>query len=72
MAAYAPKDLNQAGHVVDVARTSRDAHFMPASEAYYLEIVDRMLPSLDGLTLVRVGRGAGLTALILFLMRWAA
>ncbi|HEX4768345.1 MAG TPA: response regulator transcription factor [Lichenihabitans sp.] len=67
MAAYTANGLVQHGHVVDTARTGRDGLFMTAGEAYDLVIVDRMLPEMDGLTLVKVARGAGLRAPILFL-----
>ena len=67
MAGYTADGLNRQGHVVDVARTGRDGLFMAAGERYDLVIVDRMLPEMDGLTLVKVARGAGLDAPILFL-----
>ena len=67
MAAYASDGLTRQGHVVDVARNGRDGLFLAASESYDIVVVDRMLPEMDGLTLVKVARGAGLTAPILFL-----
>ena len=67
MADYTADGLNRQGHVVDVAHTGRDGLFLAAGEAYDLLIVDRMLPEMDGLTLVKVARGAGLRAPILFL-----
>ena len=67
MADYTADGLTRHGHVVDLARTGRDGLFMTASGSYDLVIVDRMLPEMDGLTLVKVARGAGLAAPILFL-----
>ena len=67
MAAYAADGLTRLGHVVDVARNGRDGLFLAASETYDVVVVDRMLPELDGLSLVKVARGAGVTAPILFL-----
>lgn len=67
MADYTSDGLARHGHGVDVARTGRDGLFMAASGGYDLLIVDRMLPEMDGLTLVKVARGAGLAAPILFL-----
>ncbi len=67
MADYTADGLGRHGHVVDVARTGRDGLFMAASGGHDLVIVDRMLPEMDGLTLVKVARGAGLSAPILFL-----
>ena len=67
MADYTADGLSRAGHVVDVARTGRDGLFMAASGGHDVVIVDRMLPGMDGLTLVKVARGAGLAAPVLFL-----
>ncbi|WP_237480273.1 winged helix-turn-helix domain-containing protein [Lichenibacterium dinghuense] len=67
MADYTADGLSQAGHVVDVARTGRDGLFMAASGSHDVIIVDRMLPGMDGLALVKVARGAGLTTPVLFL-----
>ena len=67
MADYTAGGLTRQGHTVDVARTGRDGLFLAAGESYDLLIVDRMLPEMDGLSLVKVARGAGLVAPILFL-----
>ena len=67
MAAYTASGLSRQGHVVDMASSGRDGLFMSATETYDLVIVDRMLPELDGLSLVKVARGSGLKAPILFL-----
>ncbi len=67
MADYTADGLTRHGHVVDLARTGRDGLFMTATGAYDIVIVDRMLPEIDGLTLVKVARGAGLSAPVLFL-----
>ena len=67
MADYTAEGLTRQGHVVELARTGRDGLFLSASGGYDIMIVDRMLPEMDGLTLVKVARGAGLLAPILFL-----
>ena len=67
MAAYASNGLTQQGHVVDQVSGGRDGLFLAAGESYDLLIVDRMLPGLDGLSLVRTVRGAGVTTPVLFL-----
>ncbi len=67
MADYASNGLEQQGHVVDQAATGRDGLFLATSEGYDLVIVDRMLPGLDGLSIVRTMRGAGLRTPVLFL-----
>jgi two-component system, OmpR family, response regulator len=64
---YVVKGLTQQGHVVDRAPDGRDGLFLAASEKYDVLIVDRMLPGLDGLAVVKTIRGAGIKTPILFL-----
>ncbi|EGO94514.1 response regulator transcription factor, partial [Acidiphilium sp. PM] len=63
--------LGAEGHLVAVAADGRDGLLRAAAghegRAWDLLIVDRMLPGLDGLALVRTLRGAGLTMPALFL-----
>lgn len=56
---YVAKGLRELGHVVDVATNGRDGLFLATTERFDALVVDRMLPQLDGLTLVRTLRGAG-------------
>ena len=67
MAGHIVKSLRQHGHVVDHAANGRDGLFMAAGTPYDVMIVDRMLPKLDGLSVVKTIRGAGVTAPVLFL-----
>jgi len=53
--------------VVDAAGNGRDGLFLAAGEAYDVMIVDRMLPGLDGLGIVKTVRAAGVTTPVLFL-----
>ena len=64
---YVVNGLRQHGHVVDHARTGRDGLLLAAAEAYEVMIVDRMLPGLDGLSIVKTIRGAGVKTPVLFL-----
>ena len=64
---YIVKGLFEAGHVADVIADGRDALVFAAQEAFDVLIVDRMLPSLDGLSLVKSLRMAGAKMPILFL-----
>jgi two-component system, OmpR family, response regulator len=64
---YVVKGLTQQGHVVDRAPDGRDGLFLAAGENYDVLIVDRMLPGLDGLAIVKTIRGAGVKTPILFL-----
>lgn len=57
--AYIAKGMKEAGHIVDVAGNGKDGLFMATTESYDVLIVDRMLPELDGLTIIRTLRGAG-------------
>lgn len=64
---YIARGLREQGHVIDVATNGRDGLFLAGSGNYDLLIVDRMLPVLDGLALVKTVRGAGLATPVLFL-----
>jgi two-component system OmpR family response regulator len=55
------------GHVVDLAPDGRDGLFLAAGETYDVLIVDRMLPGLDGLAIVKTIRRASVKTPILFL-----
>jgi two-component system OmpR family response regulator len=61
------RGLEEHGHVVDTAANGRDGLFLAAGEAYDVMIVDRMLPGLDGLGIVKTVRAAGVTTPVLFL-----
>ena len=67
---YIAKGMRESGHVVDSADNGRDGLFLATTEKYDVMIVDRMLPNLDGLTIIKTLRGAGITtpALILSAM----
>lgn len=64
---YVKKGLEEQGHVVDLAATGRDGLFLAAGEPFDIIIVDRRLPGLDGLTIVKTIRSGGIKAPILFL-----
>jgi two-component system OmpR family response regulator len=68
---YLKKGLEQQGHVVDVAANGRDGLFLAAGETYEVMIVDRRLPGLDGLGVVKTVRGAGVKTPVLFLTTMA-
>jgi two-component system OmpR family response regulator len=64
---YLAGGLRELGHTVDVARNGRDGLFLAAGEPYDVAVVDRMLPQLDGLAMVKTLRGAGVKVPVLFL-----
>jgi two-component system OmpR family response regulator len=66
-AAYVVKGLAESGHIADHASDGEDGFAMAAHGDYDVLVVDRMLPKLDGLTLVARLRGQGMRTPILFL-----
>ena len=64
---YVAQGLRELGHGVDVASNGRDGLFLATDGTYDLLVVDRMLPGLDGLALVKTLRGAGIQTPVLFL-----
>ena len=66
-ASYLANGLQESGHVVDHAANGRDGLFLATSGQYDVAIVDRMLPQLDGLSLVKAMRSAGVRTPVLFL-----
>ena len=60
-ATYLAKGLREAGHRVDHADNGRDGLFLAAGEAYDAFILDRLLPRVDGLTLISTVRASGNT-----------
>jgi two-component system OmpR family response regulator len=59
--------LEELGYAVDRAETGRQGLFLAADGSYDLLIVDRMLPVVDGLTLVRTLRAGQVHTPVLFL-----
>lgn len=66
-AAYIIEGLRENGHVVDHAADGREGMLVAASGDYDVMIVDRRLPTMDGLQVVKVLRGAGVKTPVLFL-----
>jgi len=61
------RGLTEAGHVCDVLDDGEDGLFQAMRNSYDVLVVDRMLPSLDGLAIVRALRAAGRKTPVLFL-----
>jgi two-component system OmpR family response regulator len=64
---YVAQGLREEAHHVHVSADGRDGLSRAVSEKWDMIIVDRMLPKLDGMALVRTLRGRGLEVPILFL-----
>ena len=55
---YLVKGLTQSGHVVDAASDGKEGLFLAMDKTYDILVVDRMLPEVDGLTLIETLRGS--------------
>jgi two-component system OmpR family response regulator len=59
VAAFIAKGLAEQGHSVDRAAEGKTGLVLATTEDYDVMVIDRMLPELDGLTIVRSVRGTG-------------
>ncbi|MFV3130479.1 response regulator transcription factor [Niveispirillum sp. KHB5.9] len=59
ISAYIGKGLKEAGHAIDLAEDGETGLHLASTEKYDVLIVDRMVPKLDGLSIVRTLRGSG-------------
>lgn len=66
-AQYILTGLTESGHVVDSVQDGGEGLLLATSGSYDVLIVDRMLPGLDGLGLVKTLRSAGVKTPVLFL-----
>ncbi|MCH6258544.1 response regulator transcription factor [Puniceicoccaceae bacterium K14] len=53
---FVSKGLKEAGYVVDVALDGREGLFLATSEKYDVIVLDRMMPIMDGLTVLKALR----------------
>jgi len=66
-AAFIEKGLRQAGHEVDHSANGRDGLVLATTVTYDAVVIDRLLPGLDGLALVKTARSAGVQTPVLLL-----
>jgi two-component system OmpR family response regulator len=66
-AEYLKRALIEAGHAVDHAPSGRDGLFLAASEPYDVIVLDRMLPEMDGVAILRTIRAARVKTPVLLL-----
>ncbi|NNF23405.1 MAG: response regulator transcription factor [Rhodobacteraceae bacterium] len=64
---YIARGLREEGQTVDLVTSGRDALIQATSSSYDVLVVDRMVPEIDGMTLVKTLRGAGNQTPVLFL-----
>jgi two-component system OmpR family response regulator len=67
VSAYITKGMQEAGHTVNQADNGKDGLFLATTEKYDVMIIDRMLPELDGLTIIKTLRGSGNVTPVLIL-----
>ena len=65
--AYLERAFGQAGHTVDYAKAGRDGLLLAASEPYDVIVLDRMLPEVDGMTILRTIRASNIQTPVLLL-----
>jgi len=65
--AFIVRGLSELGHQVVAAADGRDGLFHATEDGFDAMVIDRMLPGLDGLSLVRALRAAGNTTPVLLL-----
>ena len=66
-ASYIARGLREEGHVVDLVEDGRAGLIEATSNTYDVLILDRMLPQVDGLTILKTLRGAGNATPVLLL-----
>ncbi|MCU7835567.1 MAG: response regulator transcription factor [gamma proteobacterium symbiont of Taylorina sp.] len=71
VAEFIIKGLIEKSHVVDHRLDGKEGLFMATTESYDVMIIDRMLPGIDGLTIIRTLRASKITASILILSAMA-
>ena len=64
---YIARGLTEAGHICDVLDDGRDGLFAATRDPYDVIIADRMLPGLDGLSMVKSARAVGVKIPVIFL-----
>jgi two-component system OmpR family response regulator len=64
---YIVRGLTEAGHVCDWLADGHDGLFAATRDSYDLIVADRMIPGLNGLSMVKAARAAGVKAPVLFL-----
>lgn len=61
------KGLREAGHAVDHVANGQDGLFLATTERYEAIVLDRMLPKVDGLTILRTLRASKIATPVLIL-----
>lgn len=64
---YVVKGLTEEGHTVDAVSDGLEGFELASTRAYDVLIIDRMVPGMDGLSMVKALRRAGMEARVIFL-----
>jgi two-component system OmpR family response regulator len=67
LADYVVKGLSEQGHQADKAADGHDGLMLATTGQYDVLVLDRMLPKLDGLSLLKAIRSAGIKTPVIFL-----
>lgn len=67
IAGFISRGLREAGHVVDHAGNGRDGLFLATGEAYDAIVLDRLMPQMDGLSMLAALRATGSRVPVLIL-----
>lgn len=67
IARYLRKGLSEAGHTVEHADNGRDGLYLATGESFDAIILDRLLPQMDGLTVLTALRATGASVPVLIL-----
>jgi two-component system OmpR family response regulator len=67
IAGFIGRGLREAGHVVDHAGNGRDGLFLATGEAYDAIVLDRLMPQMDGLSMLAALRATGSRVPVLIL-----
>ena len=67
IAGFIGRGLREAGHVVDHASNGRDGLFLATGEAYDAIVLDRLMPQMDGLSMLAALRATGSRVPVLIL-----
>jgi two-component system OmpR family response regulator len=66
-ASYVANGLREHGHTVQHSASGREGLFLASSGGYDVMVIDRMLPAIDGLTIVKTMRAAEIRTPVLLL-----
>jgi two-component system OmpR family response regulator len=69
---YVAKGLSQAGYATEAAGSGRDALYLATGGGFDAMVLDRMLPDIDGLSVLKSMRAAGVSTPVILLTAMSA